>query len=56
MKGGMKRATGALLLLLGIAIGARVIYALFLPLLPLLICGLLLLGIYRLALGFWNRL
>jgi len=56
MKGWMKRATGALLLLLGIAVGARLIYNLLLPLLPLLICTIALIAIYAVLLGFWRRL
>jgi len=56
MKGWMKRTTGALLLLLGVAAGSRLIYALLVPELPLLVYGLLLLGVYAIALGFVRRL
>jgi len=56
MKGWMKRTTGALFLLLAIAYGARIIYALLVPLLPLLICALVLIFIYAVALGFVRRL
>lgn len=56
MKGWTKRAAGALLLLLGIAAGARVIYSLLRPLLPLLICALALIVVYSVLLGFWRRL
>lgn len=56
MKGWMKRATGALFLLLGIAAGARLIFALLMPLLPLLIWALALIVVYAVALGFWRRL
>ncbi len=52
----MKRATGALLLLLGIAVGARVIYSLLAPLLPLLISGFALVIVYAVTLGLWRRL
>jgi hypothetical protein len=56
MEGLARRALGALVLLLGIALGARVIYSLFIPLLPLLICGVALLVVYHVATRFWRRL
>jgi hypothetical protein len=56
VKGWMKRTAGALLLLLAVAAGARVIFALLMPLLSLLVYGLLLIGIYALVLGFFRRL
>ena len=52
----MKRTTGALLLLLGIAAGARVIYALLRPELALIIYGLVLIGVFATALGLIRRL
>lgn len=55
MKGWLKRATSALVLLVGIALSARLIYGLLLPLLPLLICALVLIGIYAVVFGFWRH-
>jgi hypothetical protein len=56
MKGWTKRATGALFLLLGIAVGARIVFSLLVPVLPWLIWAVVLIGVYYLALGFWRRL
>jgi hypothetical protein len=56
MKHWVKHVTAALLLLLGIAIGARVIFNLLLPTLPIIIGILALLAIYKVALGLWHRL
>lgn len=56
MKGIVKRAASALFLLLGIATGARVMYALLSPVVPLLVWVAVLIIIYYVALGFWQRL
>lgn len=56
MKGLVKQATGALFLLIGIAAGARVMYALLVPLLPILLCAAALIIVYVVALRFWDRL
>jgi hypothetical protein len=55
MKGWMKRISGALFLLLAVAYGAQIIYALLAPLLPLLISAAVLISIYAVALGFVRR-
>jgi hypothetical protein len=52
----MKRATGALFLLLGIAVGARVILALLAPVLPLVLSAAVLVIVYAITLGLWRRL
>jgi hypothetical protein len=56
MKGLLKQATGALVLLLAIAIGARVIFNLLVPTLPIIIGILALIVVYQVAFGFWHRL
>ncbi len=52
----MKHAAGALALLMGIAVGAHMIYSLLAPLLPLLISGAVLVIVYATASGLWRRL
>ncbi len=56
MKGITKHISGALFLLLAVAVGARIVYALLMPLLPLLIVALVLVLVYAVALGFLRRL
>jgi hypothetical protein len=56
MKGLIRRTTAAILLLLAVAFAARVIFALLVPLLPLLIYGLGLVLVLAAALGFLRRL
>jgi hypothetical protein len=56
VKGITKRISGALFLLLAVAVGARIVYALLLPLLPLLVFGVVLVLVYAVALGFLRRL
>ena len=56
MKAWTRNVAGALFLLLGIALGARLIFAVLVPLLPLIIYGLFLAGVLAVALGFWRHL
>jgi hypothetical protein len=56
MKGWLKRTSAAITLLLGVAVGARVVYALLVPLVPVLIFALVLILVCAVALGFVRRL
>ena len=55
MKAWTKRVSGALLLLLGIALGARLIFALLVPVLPLLVVGVVMSVVYGLVFGRYRR-
>lgn len=50
-----RRITGVLLLVVGIAVAARVVYDLLAPLLPLAVALLVVSGLYLVTVGHWRR-